>query len=233
MRVLLVDDHEIVWNGTRLLLERMAADIEPGVPFHFEAVRDAEAACALDADAFDLVLLDYHLPGLSGLDALRAVKARHETVPVCMQSAESSPRAGARGDRGRGGGLHPQVLPARGYGSRAAAGAAAPRLPAGRVRDERRRDARPRARRTVARRSGALPARRAVAAPAPGAGAGDPRHAGQADRAPARRSPKARSRCTCRWSIARWARATAPRRCAACSMRRPPRRSKTPESRAG
>ena len=44
MRVLLVDDHEIVWNGTRLLLERMAADIEPGVPFHFEAVRDAEAA---------------------------------------------------------------------------------------------------------------------------------------------------------------------------------------------
>ena len=51
MRVLLVDDHEIVWNGTRLLLERMAADIEPGEPFHFEAVRDAEAACALDADA--------------------------------------------------------------------------------------------------------------------------------------------------------------------------------------
>jgi two-component system, NarL family, nitrate/nitrite response regulator NarL len=91
MRVLLVDDHEIVWNGTRLLLERMAGDIEPGEPFHFEAVRDAEAACALDADAFDLVLLDYHLPGLSGLDALRAVKARHESVPVCMQSAESSP----------------------------------------------------------------------------------------------------------------------------------------------
>ena len=91
MRVLLVDDHEIVWNGTRLLLERMAADIEPGVPFHFEAVRDAEAACALPADAFDLVLLDYHLPGLSGLDALRAVKTRHEAVPVCMQSAESAP----------------------------------------------------------------------------------------------------------------------------------------------
>ncbi len=91
MRVLLVDDHEIVWNGTRLLLERMAAEIEPGEPFHFEAVRDAEAACALPADAFDLVLLDYHLPGLSGLDALRAVKARHEAVPVCMQSAESAP----------------------------------------------------------------------------------------------------------------------------------------------
>lgn len=91
MRVLLVDDHEIVWSGARLLLQRMAADIEPGAPFHFEAVRDAETACALPADAFDLVLLDYHLPGLSGLDALRAVKARHEAVPVCMQSAESSP----------------------------------------------------------------------------------------------------------------------------------------------
>lgn len=92
MKVLLVDDHEIVWNGTRLLLERMAAEIEPGRPFHFEAVRDAEQACQLDPVGVDLLLLDYHLPQLSGLAALKAVKAHFEATPVCMQSAESSPQ---------------------------------------------------------------------------------------------------------------------------------------------
>jgi len=92
MKVLLVDDHEIVWNGTRLLLERMAAEIEPGRPFHFEAVRDAEQACQLDPAGVDLLLLDYHLPQLSGVAALKAVKAHFEATPVCMQSAESSPQ---------------------------------------------------------------------------------------------------------------------------------------------
>jgi DNA-binding NarL/FixJ family response regulator len=92
MKVLLVDDHEIVWNGTRLLLERMAAEIEPGRTFHFDAVRDAESACEMPATDFDLLLLDYHLPRLSGLAALKAVKAHFEATPVCMQSAESSPQ---------------------------------------------------------------------------------------------------------------------------------------------
>ena len=92
MKVLLVDDHEIVWNGTRLLLERMAAEIEPGRPFHFDAVRDAEQACQRDPIGIDLLLLDYHLPQLSGLAALKAVKAHFEATPVCMQSAESSPQ---------------------------------------------------------------------------------------------------------------------------------------------
>ncbi|MEP6720252.1 MAG: response regulator transcription factor [Variovorax sp.] len=92
MKVLLVDDHEIVWNGTRLLLERMAAEIEPGRPFVFEAVRDVEAACKLAATDVDLVLLDYHLPQLSGVAALHAIKAHFEATPVCMQSAESSPQ---------------------------------------------------------------------------------------------------------------------------------------------
>ena len=92
MKVLLVDDHEIVWNGTRLLLERMAAEIERGRSFHFDAVRDAEQACQLDPTGIDLLLLDYHLPQLSGLAALKAVKAHFEATPVCMQSAESSPQ---------------------------------------------------------------------------------------------------------------------------------------------
>lgn len=91
MKVLLVDDHEIVWNGTRRLMERLAQELEPDRAFEFQAVRDVAGACKLDARSVDLVLLDYHLPDVSGLAALRAVKAHFEAVPVCMQSAEVSP----------------------------------------------------------------------------------------------------------------------------------------------
>lgn len=90
MNVLLIDDHEIVWNGTRRLMERVASEIEPEVRFGFEAVGTVAAAGKLPAHAFELVLLDYHLPDLSGLAALAAVKAHFETTPVCMQSAETS-----------------------------------------------------------------------------------------------------------------------------------------------
>ena len=93
MNVLLIDDHEIVWNGTRRLMERVADEIDPASRFGFEAVADVDAACRLPPAGkrdFDLILLDYHLPGVSGLAALAAVKAAFETVPVCMQSAETA-----------------------------------------------------------------------------------------------------------------------------------------------
>jgi two-component system nitrate/nitrite response regulator NarL len=92
MRVLLVDDHEIVWNGTRRLMQHVAAEVHPGAPFEFDAARDVATACALPPHGVDLVLLDYHLPDLSGVAALSAVKAHFETASVCMQSAESTPQ---------------------------------------------------------------------------------------------------------------------------------------------
>ena len=92
MNVLLIDDHEIVWNGTRRLIERVAGEVDPQAPFGFQAVGQVAAACLLPAQGFDLVLLDYHLPDLSGVAALRAVKAHFELTPVCMQSAEDTPQ---------------------------------------------------------------------------------------------------------------------------------------------
>ena len=49
MNVLLVDDHEIVWNGTRRLIERVAAEVDPSSTFGFEAVCDVASACRLPA----------------------------------------------------------------------------------------------------------------------------------------------------------------------------------------
>lgn len=90
MRVLLVDDHELIWNGTRRLLERVAQDFDWADELRFSAVRDAEAACALVDQTFELILLDYHLPGIEGLEALREIRARFEGAIVCMVSAENS-----------------------------------------------------------------------------------------------------------------------------------------------
>jgi DNA-binding NarL/FixJ family response regulator len=89
MNVLLIDDHEIVWNGTRRVLSDLAEQLGWGERFGFHAVRDVADACRQPRDAFGLVLLDYHLPGVSGIDALRAVKAHFEATPVCMQSGEN------------------------------------------------------------------------------------------------------------------------------------------------
>jgi two-component system nitrate/nitrite response regulator NarL len=92
MRVLLVDDHEIVWNGTQRMLERLAVDAVPSSALSFKAVRRLADALLLPADGFDLVLLDYHLGDASGLTALAQIRAHFEGVPVCILSAESDPR---------------------------------------------------------------------------------------------------------------------------------------------
>ena len=70
-RILLVDDHELVRTGLRLLLQRVDS---------FEIVADAAdaaAAYALIAEHTpDLVVMDIDLPGEDGLAATTTVKAR-------------------------------------------------------------------------------------------------------------------------------------------------------------
>lgn len=90
MQVVLVDDHELIWNGTRRLLEDVHREAgTAGVPLQFVAVRDVEEALALPCTDVDLVLLDYHLPGSSGLPALLRMQQRFEGASICMLSAES------------------------------------------------------------------------------------------------------------------------------------------------
>lgn len=77
LRILLVDDHEIVREGLKLLIDR-----EPD----FEVVPEtADAAGALDAGVLaevDLVVMDVSLPGMSGIVAPRPVKELRPDLPV-------------------------------------------------------------------------------------------------------------------------------------------------------
>ncbi|MDR3451955.1 MAG: response regulator transcription factor [Rhodoferax sp.] len=81
IRVLLVDDHAVVRNGVRLMLST-AQDI--AVTGEAE---NAEAAMRLARQqAFDVALLDIALPGTSGLDLLKRLRAAQPALAVLMLS---------------------------------------------------------------------------------------------------------------------------------------------------
>jgi DNA-binding NarL/FixJ family response regulator len=64
-RVLLVDDHDLFRAGLRTLLE------EQGVDIVGEARTGTEALVALREVAPDVIVMDLHMPGISGVEAIR------------------------------------------------------------------------------------------------------------------------------------------------------------------
>ncbi len=82
IRVLLAEDHHIVREGTRQLLEKAR-----GLAVVGEA-RDGEEAVRL-AEALrpDVLVMDVRMPRLTGLEATRRVKASHPEVRVLILSA--------------------------------------------------------------------------------------------------------------------------------------------------
>lgn len=82
IRVLLVEDHEIVREGTRQLLERADDLIVVG-----EAGNGEQAVLLADSLRPDLVVMDVRMPVLGGLEATRRLKVRHPQLRVLILSA--------------------------------------------------------------------------------------------------------------------------------------------------
>ncbi len=81
MRVLIVDDHAIVRRGLRELL----SDEFHGAAF-VEASDARQALEQLRKKQWDVVLLDIMLPGKSGLDLLKELRAEWPKLPVLVLS---------------------------------------------------------------------------------------------------------------------------------------------------
>ncbi|ASK33053.1 response regulator [Alloalcanivorax mobilis] len=80
MRILLVEDDEMLADG---LLRALRHD-----GYTLDHVNRGDLVLpAIDAGQFDLMLLDLGLPGLDGVQALRAVREKHKDVPVIIISA--------------------------------------------------------------------------------------------------------------------------------------------------
>jgi len=80
-RVLIVDDHAIVRRGLRSLL----SDELPEATFG-EASHAQQALKELRREKWDVALLDINLPGKSGLDLLKVLKAEWPKLPVLVLS---------------------------------------------------------------------------------------------------------------------------------------------------
>ncbi len=98
-RVLLVDDHPFMRAGLGQLIERQP-DLEVGG----EAGNPAEAFQQLARAKPDLVLTDLTMPGRSGLEFIKDLRAAHDDLAILVISmhdeavyAERVIRAGARG----------------------------------------------------------------------------------------------------------------------------------------
>ncbi len=77
IRLLLVDDHQVVRSGLRMLLAS-----ESDVEIVGEAGTGKEALAEVHASSPDVVLMDIGLPDMSGIDATREIKKLYPRVAV-------------------------------------------------------------------------------------------------------------------------------------------------------
>ena len=79
-RILVVDDNE--------LLCRLACDILRAEGYHAShATSSALALEAFEQEQFDLVVTNFHMPGMSGLELARAIRGRDPHFPIIVMSS--------------------------------------------------------------------------------------------------------------------------------------------------
>ena len=87
IRVLLADDHALVREGTRRLI-----DAESDLEVVAEAASGEEALEAVRRTRPDIALMDIAMPGMNGIEATRAIKAEYaETAILALSAYDDEP----------------------------------------------------------------------------------------------------------------------------------------------
>ena len=83
MKILLVDDHPIYVDGLSSFLKSNYGDSSVVTAGGFD-----ECIRLFDQTTFDLILIDFKLPKLNGIELVSALIARHTAVPIVVISGE-------------------------------------------------------------------------------------------------------------------------------------------------
>jgi DNA-binding NarL/FixJ family response regulator len=86
VKILVVDDHALVREGLRQVLKGLEENLEV-----LQAGTCGQAFSMAKAHGdIDLVLLDYHLPDMNGLDALAVFGEEHPELPIVLLSGQAN-----------------------------------------------------------------------------------------------------------------------------------------------
>ena len=81
IKTLLIDDRESDADYVRSFLKKLSSDYTFHVVWETYPTR---ALLRLTQEPFDLVLLDYQMPSMNGLDVLSRIREAHRSLPVIM-----------------------------------------------------------------------------------------------------------------------------------------------------
>ncbi len=87
IRILLADDHKIVREGTRQLLEQ-----SDDLVVVAEAATGEAAVQLCEELRPDVVVMDVHLPGINGIEATRLIRSKYPIIRVIVLSAYDDDR---------------------------------------------------------------------------------------------------------------------------------------------
>lgn len=108
MKVLLADDHDLVRETIAAFLES-----DEGTSVTAVSTLDEVIDAIGDEAAFDIVLLDFEMPGMNGLEGLGKAQARIGKTPVGLISGTASRDVAEKALEMGAAGFLPKTLPAR------------------------------------------------------------------------------------------------------------------------
>jgi DNA-binding NarL/FixJ family response regulator len=91
IRILLADDHEIVRDGLKRILAA-AGDLQVAG----EAASGDQALALVRANDYDVAMLDMSMPGLSGIDLIKRLKAEKPSLKLLVLSMHGEHQYAAR-----------------------------------------------------------------------------------------------------------------------------------------
>ena len=81
-KICVIDDQELLRDSLRATLRREDHEVE--------TYADPPAALRAMAETdFDLVLTDWNMPGLSGLEVIQEIRAKDKDIPIVMVTTEA------------------------------------------------------------------------------------------------------------------------------------------------